>query len=392
MNTKYLACFHLAGVFLVLPLLAQTETGAPTVRARATPPRPVVVDTTRSFSSRKPAAAKFVEAEAEAEMAASSTLNETPDQAALEAQIARAKKVLSNFQRGVIVVGRVVLDGPGDPRDVDAQMPILKDGYFAGEVNDLVRPIGFRLHQYAPVDVPLKGRKGSLVDLGTIHMVPTAPADLSSLKGKIALEGESDPTTASLRLSVKSGPVNTPHNGTSARAGWPAPIRAGIGTDGTILAAGLSPIEYSCLITAPGFVGQRVSVTFKPGIGADLGVITLEKPKQIQVAYVVASQRPFDLTQKEQATLSGGERWKATPGAREWDLEFKQEAGKVFFTFIYGPCYLQNLGAGQMEDFVETLNSANPRTQPWKTPVQSGHVYLCNRGQDRWIAMRVELK
>jgi hypothetical protein len=391
MNKNSIACIHLVFVFAAPAVFAQAEVAPPGVKAPSTPRKPAVVVPSVA-APRKPVAARIVEADLEKETAASDTLKEAPDRVGLEKQIARAKKVVTDLRRGAIVVGRVVLDGPGDPRDVDAQMPILKDGYFAGEINDLVRPIGFRLHQYAPVDVKLKGRTGSLIDLGTIHMVPTAPADLSSLKGKIVLEREPDPTIATITLSVKNGPTNTPHNGTSPRGGWPAPIRAGIGSDGSISGAGFSPMEYSCSIAARGFVPQRVPVTFKPGEAADLGIVTLERPKKIELSYVVASERPFDLTQKKQVTVSGGERWTATPGESRWDLEFKQEAGQLFFTFFYGPCYLQDMGAGQLEDFVEPLNSATPKKQPHKDLIQNGHVYLVNRGKDRWIALRAEMK
>ena len=72
--------------------------------------------------------------------------------ARLAVAVAHAQKVVTQFKKGgAVVVGRVVVeDGKTDPQDVMAQMPILPDGYFAGEVGDLKRPISFRARLRQP--------------------------------------------------------------------------------------------------------------------------------------------------------------------------------------------------------------------------------------------------
>ena len=89
------------------------------------------------------------------------TLKEAPNRKALQAQIADAQEALDAFGFGHIIVGRVVLDGPGDSQDVYAQMLILEGGYFASATKDLVRPVGFHMHGYIPFDLELKGRSGA---------------------------------------------------------------------------------------------------------------------------------------------------------------------------------------------------------------------------------------
>jgi hypothetical protein len=321
------------------------------------------------------------------------TLEGAPSRETLEAAITRAKDVVKQYQGGHVVVGRVVLDGPGDPRDVIAQMEILAGGYFVGATKDLVRPIGFRMHQYAPHDVDLKGFSGEVVDIGTIRMTKLPSTAFASLKGHIEFEGGGGTETASVKFSVNNGPVNTPNNGTSPRRHWPAPIQADVSVNGAVSALGFSPMEYYCMVTAPGFVAQSFPVNFKLGQVYDLGTIRLERPSRIALSYVVADEPPFDLSQKKQAVLSGGDRWKVTPDIYGWDLEFKQDIGSLLFDYSYGPCSLQDLGEGELADLVKVANAANPQESPHKQKVQSGHVYVVNQGHwKRWIVFRVDIQ
>ena len=84
---------------------------------------------------------------------ASSTLKQCPDREKLEAKIDKARREIEKRGRGHIIVGRVVLDGDGEVRYVKSQMEILPEGYFAGPIKDMERPVGFRKHQYAPYDL-----------------------------------------------------------------------------------------------------------------------------------------------------------------------------------------------------------------------------------------------
>jgi hypothetical protein len=66
----------------------------------------------------------------------------------LASAIQRAQEDVTARGEGYVIVGRLVFDGKGaNVRQVTAQMPILDEGYFAGEVNDFLRPVGFRHHR-----------------------------------------------------------------------------------------------------------------------------------------------------------------------------------------------------------------------------------------------------
>jgi hypothetical protein len=321
------------------------------------------------------------------------TLREAPNRSQLEGAIANVLAKLKRYSQGHVVIGRVALDGPGDPEDVHAQMPILAGGYFAGETRDLVRPIGFRMHGYAPVDLQLRGKSGEIVDVGTVRLAAIPAAELLNLKGTVELEGVPDARAATVSLSVSNGPINTPHNGISPRGRWSAPIKATISPQGAVSASGFSPIRYYCEISAPGHVKQVRYVTFTPGAGADLGTVRLERPRRITLSYIVASARPFDVSRKKQAVLKGGDRWKATSDIYGWDLEFRQHGGAVMFDYSYAPCHVQDLGAGTLEGFVDQAAKLEPRDPPRNLKLEQGRVYLVHQAHwKRWILFTAEIE
>lgn len=395
---KISGCLFL--VSMILPADGRLAAQTPAASRSVTTPIPVHRSLTTPTPVRRPQSTpqrgpgfRLVEVDLEKEKAASLTLQEAPCRPELEKLLDRGLTIVRSVNRGYLVVGRVVLDGPGNPQDVHAQMPILPGGYFAGEVGDLTHPIGFRLHQFAPLDVPMHGRTGSVIDLGTVHMKPLAPDELVGLKGKVTLDGKTAPTAAAVRLSVQTDSINTPGGATSARSRWPAPVSANVDAHGVVSATGFSPMKYLATIQAPGYLKRTVNLDFQPGVGADLGLIDLEPPKRISLSYSIAKERPFDLSRPQQVSLLGGSRWKATPEIFGWDLEFLQESGALQFRSSYGPCLLRDLGVGKLEDFAAALNTATPERLALKQPVESGHVYLLHQGRrQRWIAFRVEVQ
>jgi thioredoxin-related protein len=191
-------------------------------------------------------------------------------------RIAGARQTIRNFKRGHVVVGRLVVeDGKQDPEMVMAQMPILAEGYFAGEVGDLARPSTFRSHGYQNLDVPLEGKTGDPVYLGTVTLKPLPKEEAASLKGKVILDVPRDPEPATVKLSIFVGPVNTPHNGYSPRRRWPEPIEIPVSKAGEFTATGLSPARYYFSVAANGHVDSSRFLTFKPGQQLDAGTINL---------------------------------------------------------------------------------------------------------------------
>ena len=201
---------------------------------------------------------------------------------ALSEEIKAAQLQIVNQSWGVayVIVGRIIVDGPDDPRNIMAQMEVLADGYFAGPVKDLVRPVGFRIHGYMPFDLELngmKGKSGSVVNVGTIHLMPLSAGESASLKGKIILEGDGNfnPADTKITLAILNGPVNSLGNGFFPREHWPEPFKVTILPSGDFFVDKCCPTDYIMTISSPGHVDQTSVLTFKPGETIDLGIINM---------------------------------------------------------------------------------------------------------------------
>jgi hypothetical protein len=326
-----------------------------------------------------------------------STIEQCPNKPELEAKIAKARKGVQKHEWGHVIVGRVVLDGDGEVRYVRSQMEILPEGYFAGPTRDLDRPVGFRMHQYAPYDLQLKGMKKDqetdLVDVGTIHMKPLSKDELVGFKAQVELEEGGDVSQAKIQLSVRNGPVNTPSNGTEPRRYWPDPIEIPVQEDGLARADGFSPIDYWCIVTAPGYLKKSFAVKFTPGETLDLKTIILEKPKQLELAYIVSKEPPFNMDNLKTIRIYSGTRWKAVDDIYGWDLEFKQEKGSVLMAYFYAPCYLWDLGDGDIDQYINTDASALGQKLRRDPQAIDGHVYLLHQAHwKRWVLFKISIE
>jgi hypothetical protein len=325
---------------------------------------------------------------------ASNTIEKCPDRKKLEAKIDKARKAIEKFEWGHVIVGRVVLDGDGEVRYVNSQMDILPEGYFAGPIRDLARPVGFRMHQYAPYDLQLKGirkdKKRNLFDIGTIHMKPLRQDELADFRVNVALEEGGDSSKARIQLGVKDGPVNTPSNGTEPRCFWPEPIKVKVQESGLAQASGFSPIKYWCSITAPDYLRKILTIEFNSGQTLDLGTVTLEKPRQIKLDYIVSEEPPFDLDNLKTIRMPAGTRWKAVDDIYGWDLEFKQKKGVVSMSYSYAPCHLWYLGDGEIEQYVNVNeNRLGPRLNR-DHHVSNENVYLLHQEHwKRWVLFKI---
>jgi thiol-disulfide isomerase/thioredoxin len=192
--------------------------------------------------------------------------NKFPLAANLLLQIAKAKATVSSYKKGSVVVGRVVVgDGKLDPELVLAQMEILPEGYFAGEVGDLERPVGFRAEGYLGVDVPLKGKSGDVVDLGTITVQPLPSDQAATLKGSVTLDDAKGASSTSIKLSMSVPRANTPHNGYSPRHRWPEAKSIAVSQSGEFQLDGLTPGDHTIIVEADGHERFMKRVTLSSG-------------------------------------------------------------------------------------------------------------------------------
>jgi hypothetical protein len=320
------------------------------------------------------------------------TLEATPDKAALQERIKAVGQRVGQLPPGQVVIGRIVLEGNDNPEFVMSQMLILRGGYFATAVKDLSQPLTLRMHQYAPLDVKLDAKAGDIIDLGTVKMRRLVPADLVPVEGKVVLEGSDNPSQVTVTLTVSQGAVNTPTNGTEPRPRWPDAIVLRVDGSGQFQAESLSPIKYFCRMTALGYVTKEFEIELIPRDRNELGTFRLEKPRRVAMEFIVSKEGPFEPGLSRKTTVSAGTRWKALPDIYGWDLEFVQRNGKVYFKHAYGPCSIEDLGEGKLEEFLD-IGDVPGQGFPEQLAVEDGHVYLVNQGHwKRKILLKAILK
>jgi thiol-disulfide isomerase/thioredoxin len=209
--------------------------------------------------------------------------------ARLLAQVARASVMARNYDNAAFAVGQLVVeDEQLDPVMVLAQMPILDEGYFAGEIGDVKRPLCFRAHGYEDLDVPLAadkdaeagdgdygGEKGIAILVGKVTLRPVPEDRRATLRGRIVLDASQDASSATLTLNAAVPPVNTPYGGFSPRMSWPEGIKVSVHENGEFAAEGLNPSKYNVMVTDEEHVQKFQSVTLKPGETTDAGEVRL---------------------------------------------------------------------------------------------------------------------
>ncbi len=309
------------------------------------------------------------------------------------------KEEVRTYKVGHVIVGRVQLEGAEDPETIQSQMVIFEDGYFSDAVADLSRPIAFRKLGYHPLDVviPAGGSPddSGAIDLGTIRMEKCAPSEFRKAVGKIFVPEGIDPSSVQVQLHLMRGGVNTPHNGIERGQSGATPIEAQVDKSGDVSAAGLTEGEYYAMFSGDGVVRQSKRYELTPDKDLDLGTISLDKPVQIRLEYVVAegSAGTFDPGAKETAIILGGAKWKSRR-TTEWDLEFVQSGSTIQFNSFYYPCALVDLGEGTLDDFIKT-DFRQAKVDPRRVPFTSGHVYLLNHKQPRFnhvVLFRAEVQ
>jgi thiol-disulfide isomerase/thioredoxin len=200
---------------------------------------------------------------------------QTESAARLLLRIVSAKATLNQFGKGGVAIGKVeTADGKLSPEFVLAQMPITAEGYFAAEVGDMTKPIGFRAAGYEEVLAPLAGKAGEVFDVGTVVLQPIPAGKSATLKGKVTLDIP-DRGPAALKLSLMVPKPNTPHGGYSPRRAWPKPTEVEIAKDGSFSAAGLTPGDYYMALTASSHANVNKPLKLAGGETKDAGTFAL---------------------------------------------------------------------------------------------------------------------
>ncbi len=322
-----------------------------------------------------------------------------------EVQQARA----SGNDNAEVVVGRVVpVPNQVDGGAVVAQDDVLDGGYFAFAVDRGI-PLGFRLHGYQPLTVIPNGTPGLYEYLGVLRMQATPRAESVTLSGTIRLEGEPPAAAArvSVTISVITDDINRP-GGNGAFSTRPSGPKSALGiagvqwnsrsipvaNDGSFRITGLSPIQYSFGVSAPGFYREARSFEFAPGANVTLEPIDLYLERAIPIEYCFSEDGDFSGKQKRLATMRGNQ---FTPAALDDD---GADPTIVFVdmwpSFRHGnlrmnpssPCRLARLGTGSLEQYLQ-VDGRRIYTTNISRNVRTDEVYLIDQpGDGGWYLIR----
>jgi hypothetical protein len=132
-------------------------------------------------------------------------------------------------------------------------------------------------------------------------------------------------------------------------------------------------------------------IEFNAGQTFDLGTITLEIPRQILLSYIVSAEPPFDLSNLRTEAIPAGTRWKASDAnCYGWYLEFSQDKGSIIMKYSYAPCFLRDLGKGEIADYVNIDETKIGQQQPQNQKAKNEHVYLLHQeAWKRWVLFKI---
>ena len=115
--------------------------------------------------------------------------------------------------------------------------------------------------------------------------------------------------------------------------------------------------------------------------------------RKLCIAATVSKEPPFNMDNLKTVRIPSGTKWKAVDDIYGWDLEFKQEKGSVLVTYSYAPCYLWDMGDGQIDQYANTDGSGLAQKLQSGHPADNGHVYLVHQVMwKRWVLFKISIE
>ena len=190
-------------------------------------------------------------------------------------QLALASSTVKMLGKGKVAFGQLKVEGGKvEPEMVLAQMVIQPDGWFATEIGDPEKTLGFRAANHKELNLELP-KGDAFLDLGTVVLKPLSQGESAILKGKIIFEGPDGPKNLQASLNIQMPTSNSPSGGYRPRKKWPPPQTIRFAKDGTFEATGLTPGDQALVFAAGKHEDIRKTIHLKPGTTEDLGTLTM---------------------------------------------------------------------------------------------------------------------
>ncbi len=306
---------------------------------------------------------------------------------AFDSYLKRAKDTVARYanvpsRTGYVVIGQIRIDAGDDFGNMSSQMRIIDGGFFADAVRDLSKPIRFQCHGYHPLElvVPadLKPDADGIYDVGVVQMQRCPPSELSQISGVVKLEGgrANSKVSVSLRHSIISpNTVSGGYGGGSSKS-----ISASVSPNGSWILKDIAPGDYYISFYGSPHLGSGQALKVEPSESRMLDDVTLELPHELKVDFIAAEADTWEFSADHANSMDlwTGQSWKVAGSQYSSELRLDQKDHKLTFSYGYAPCYLTDLGEGELDDFCGKTLKAE-RGSPQKTPVIPGHVYLLNQ-------------
>lgn len=287
------------------------------------------------------------------------------------------------------VFGRIVLEGPDNPRLVDGQMEIHRSGWFLGSVGRRDEPIEFRMAGYQTAKVVHGGAPATIVNVGEVILSPYLFDELATVRAELLFESAVKSKDVTVRVLIQHPPTNSASGGTDGFLARPRVENVAV-RNRRIQKTGLSPLPHVIHIEAPGHLPLRREFDLSAGGTTDLGVLRIAASPQLSVELATADGPDFSQSEPRTLALAINEFFDTRPGGRDWVesgrlrfLEDRQDKRTFRIHCGLGGLQVTDLGKGTLGDFLGPVkHEKQPRKE--RGVAREGHVYLLSHSNTRW--------
>ncbi|QDT44911.1 Regulatory protein BlaR1 [Gimesia alba] len=331
-------------------------------------------------------------------------------------------KRLEGHPTAVLVYGQIVAPEGEPPQLCNAQMKIIKGGYFIGSVGNLAKPVGFRMFGCRKVDlVPREAggdqvKSGDTVSLGRIVMQPYAREELATVRGRLKFGRDIAVSAVRIRVVIDPAKTNSISGGTDGFLEWPEKEQVTIGKNFEFEHRQLAPLPHRLEIESPGHRRVFRNLHLTSGGTLELGTIEVPAAPQFEVELRTADTLDFSKAKQRKVHVFLDDVWKSNPDnpmlakysggdmrfvmrrnryVRRGRAILSEENQPELVTLHSGVASLKiaDLGEGDLNSHLMPSVLRKDLSSAREIPIREGHVYLTwHTYWKHWTLLQVKIQ